>query len=151
MKVFVYFNLHKKVWSVKALEGRNKGRVIAHADKVLLRDVTFKVSEAGRQRVIREGRKNVHAGAVGTLEAFTGELKNNMPWWHQVWGSEDHAYAKYARNHGVQVSYNPYLCGSFFHRVNDKAIPNPVSSAPMVFMGKKVVFTFDPCNMEETV
>jgi hypothetical protein len=46
MKVFVYFNLHKKVFSVKALEGDKKGLVIAHADKITL-------------------RKNVHAGVVG--------------------------------------------------------------------------------------
>tara|TARA_Y100001951_G_scaffold104784_1_gene117735 strand:+ start:1711 stop:2142 length:432 start_codon:yes stop_codon:yes gene_type:complete len=67
LKVYVYFNLHKKVFSVKALEGANKGRVIAHAECVKLRDCTFKVSEAGRQRVLREQKKYVHAGVVGTL------------------------------------------------------------------------------------
>ena len=67
MKVFVYFNLHRKCFSVKALEGVNKGRVIKHAFFVALEDVTFKVSEAGRQRVLKEQRKNVHAGVVGTL------------------------------------------------------------------------------------
>lgn len=29
--------------------------------------MTFKISESGRQRVIREGKKNVHAYAVGIL------------------------------------------------------------------------------------
>lgn len=67
MKVFVYFNLHRKCFSVKALEGVNKGHVIDHANFVALEDVTFKVSEAGRQRVLLEKRKNVHAGVVGTL------------------------------------------------------------------------------------
>lgn len=67
MKVFVYFNLHRKCFSVKALEGVNKGRVIKHAHFVALENVTFKVSEAGRQRVLKEQRKNVHAGVVGTL------------------------------------------------------------------------------------
>ncbi|AEJ94527.1 hypothetical protein FGG52_gp77 [Mycobacterium phage Backyardigan] len=67
MKVFVYFNLHRKMWSVKALEGPDKGRVIARSHYVILRDVTPKVSEAGRQRVLREGKKNVHAGLVGEL------------------------------------------------------------------------------------
>jgi hypothetical protein len=65
MKVFVYFNLHKKVWSIKALEGERKGRVIAHKDFVILGDAKAKVSEAGRQRVLRERKKNVHAGLVG--------------------------------------------------------------------------------------
>lgn len=69
-KVFVYFNLHKKVWSVKALTGDCKGRVISHSAMVSLINVEFRVSEAGRQRVIREGRKNVHAGVVGYLASL---------------------------------------------------------------------------------
>ena len=70
VKVYVYFNLHKKCFSIKALEGNCKGLVVAHADAVSLKDVAFKVSEAGRQRVIKEKRKNVHAGVVGYLEGF---------------------------------------------------------------------------------
>jgi hypothetical protein len=65
MRVFVYRNLRKKCFSIKALEGPNKGRVIARRHFVDLTDVTFKVSEAGRQRVLRTGQKNVHAGLVG--------------------------------------------------------------------------------------
>lgn len=38
-----------------------------HSPQVVLHDATFKVSEAGRQRVLRERRKNVHAGVAGTL------------------------------------------------------------------------------------
>ncbi|AFV51219.1 hypothetical protein First_0089 [Mycobacterium phage First] len=67
MRVFVYWNLHRGMWSVKALEGPDKGRVIARERHVILRNVIGKVSEAGRQRVLREGRKNVHAGLVGEL------------------------------------------------------------------------------------
>ena len=94
MKVFVYFNLHRKCFSVKALEGINKGRVIKHAFFVALENVTFKVSEAGRQRVLKEQRKNVHAGVVGTLVPCIDAV-----------GSE-------------RVTYNPYkgsnftLCGT---------------------------------------
>lgn len=91
MRVFVYFNLHKKVWSVKALDGESKGRVIAHLPSVSLFSATFKVSEAGRQRVIRERTKNVHAGIVGYL----------------VGDKEIPSEAK-------SVRYNPYLRGEFF-------------------------------------
>ncbi len=66
MRVYVYFNLHRKCFSIKALEGAMKGRVIAHRDNVLLFHTTFKVSQAGRERVIREKRKNVHAFSVNT-------------------------------------------------------------------------------------
>lgn len=72
MKVFVYFNLHKKVFSVRAMEGENKGRVIAHTTTVELRDAVFKVSQAGRERVLKEKRKNVHAGVQGQWVAWTG-------------------------------------------------------------------------------
>ena len=67
MKVFVYYNLHKKLWSVKALEGPQKGRVITRSWYVTLLDAKPRVSQAGRNRVLREKRKNVHAGLVGTL------------------------------------------------------------------------------------
>ena len=70
VKVYVYFNLHKKCFSVKALGGITKGLVVAHTNTVTLTDVTFKVSEACRQRVLKEQRKNVHAGVVGYLQGF---------------------------------------------------------------------------------
>jgi hypothetical protein len=66
--VEVYWNLHRECFSV-----RTKGRVVAHAARLKLTNVTFKVSEAGRARVLREQRKNVHAFIVGRLGVFTGE------------------------------------------------------------------------------
>lgn len=64
-KVFAYKNLHKDCWSFKVLEGPEKGRVKAWVDKMALKDVVFKVGQAGRLRVIKEKQKNVHAGLVG--------------------------------------------------------------------------------------
>lgn len=112
MRVFVYFNLHKKCLSVKALEGESKGRVIAHADSVELVNATFKVSQAGRQRVLRERRKNVHAGVVGTM--------TNLP-------------AHYSTIHIAEafytpVKYNPYRFDSFVTAVNE----SPVTTARRV-------------------
>jgi hypothetical protein len=95
-KVFVYFNLHRKCLSIKALSGPNKGRVIAHASSVILADALFKVSEAGRMRVIQEKRKNVHAGIVGTVQSM-----DNMA-----------DYVKWAYL-GNPVKYNPYKFESF--------------------------------------
>lgn len=89
MKVFVYWNLRKKTWSVRALDGPDKGRVIFHSAHVLLSDAQGKVSQAGRLRVIRERRKNVHAGLVGHLaglsrhENFTGLKINYNPYKHE--------------------------------------------------------------------
>jgi hypothetical protein len=96
MKVFVYWNLHKGKWSIKALEGPNKGRVIDRADTVLLQVARPKVSEAGRQRVLKEKRKNVHAGVVGYLV-----------------NASDVALAVPAESYGV--TYNPYFYSTFVH------------------------------------
>jgi hypothetical protein len=93
MKVFVYFNLHKRVFSVKALEGKDKGRVIGHRTMLAIDSPTFKVSEAGRQRVIREKRKNVHAGVVGFLTSPYDWTKEEVLW--------------------TPVLYNPYVFSSF--------------------------------------
>jgi hypothetical protein len=61
-RVFVYRNLHKRMWSVKSAE---TNRLLCHCSNLILKQCQFKVSEAGRQRVIRERRKNVHAGIYG--------------------------------------------------------------------------------------
>ena len=113
MKVFVYFNLHKKCFSIKALEGAMKGRVVAHRDNVLLFHTTFKVSQAGRERVLREKRKNVHAGVVGEL------IRTNVPLVHMP--------------QMVSVTYNPYKYESFVRKYNDFM---PVNTAVWVHMGR---------------
>lgn len=107
MRVFVYRNLHKNCWSVKALEGENKGRVIHHAQNVNLVNCTFKVSKAGRERVLREQCKNVHAGVVGTL-SFVGDLGDTG-----LWKSASTYYAF------VPVTYNPYKYNTFVRKHND--------------------------------
>jgi hypothetical protein len=103
VKVFVYKNLHATrknggvtVYSVKALDGPDKGRVIARSSHVLLTDVRPKVSQAGRRRVLREGRKNVHAGLVGNLVSL-----DRRPF------------------HGDVITYNPYMYDSFVFKAYD--------------------------------
>lgn len=62
-KYRVYWNLHKKVWS---LQDRTTGRVCNHVTAFTLYDAKFVVRKAGQAKVRREGKKNVHAFAVGT-------------------------------------------------------------------------------------
>lgn len=64
MNVFCYRNLNRKgvVWSVK---NTKSGLVVDRASEVILMDVTLKVSQAGRARVIKNKRRNVHAGVQG--------------------------------------------------------------------------------------
>ena len=97
-KVFVYYNLRSHVWSVKALTGANKGLVIAHAEYVTLKNAIPRVSEAGRQRVLRDKQKNVHAGIVGEWVPFEPPAV-----------------------HTVAISYNPYKGPTFTFRSNGEA------------------------------
>ncbi len=65
-RVEVYWNLHKNCYSVRALTGENKGRVVAHPAGVSLDGVTFAVQPAGRAKTLAQRRKNVHAYVRGT-------------------------------------------------------------------------------------
>jgi hypothetical protein len=100
MKTYVYFNLRKKCFSIK-----RKGIVIAHADKVYVTNAEFKVSEAGRRRVLKDKRKNVHAYVVG--DVCSGSIKD-----------------------GVEVTYNPYLFKNFVTKIESR----PVRSAESVLL-----------------
>lgn len=64
MKVEVYRNLNNGRLSIR--DAKTK-LVVGHADRVKLTDVTFHVSQAGRERVLRERRKNVHAVVRGYM------------------------------------------------------------------------------------
>jgi hypothetical protein len=152
-QVRCYWNLHARCWSIQDAKTR---RVIGHATRVLLRDVAFKVSEAGRQRVLREGRKNVHAFAVGELSAadWMETLRGPMPW---ITG--DIHYQKHAKEKGRLVSYNPRRAGTFMVQVGypeapGQAVREPIHEAPMAWLGGyaagfAIVIAFDPCLMTE--
>lgn len=88
-KYYIYRNLHKNCFSV-----RYKGKVIEHLDELYAYDVTFKVNEAGRQKVLATKTKNVHAFVVCSEYEYTNP---NL-----------HKWAK------VLVRYNPYEAGHFF-------------------------------------
>lgn len=57
----VYYNLHKRKLSIQEKRVNDSGKkvwkVVRHADSIFLEDVKFKVSEVGRQRVIKEKKK----------------------------------------------------------------------------------------------
>jgi hypothetical protein len=105
LKVFIYFNLHKNCWSV-----RHNGKVIAHVDSIALTNVTFKVSKAGRARVLATKHKNVHAGVFGEVVpmSFVQALYDWTP-----------------------VTYNPYKYETFVQKSDQK----PVYHAETVTMG----------------
>ena len=59
----VYRNLHKKVYSIK-----QGNLVVAHSFRLCLRDFKTIVSKKGREKVLIDKRKNVHAFLEGYYE-----------------------------------------------------------------------------------
>lgn len=55
-KFYIYRNLTRGGFSV-----RYKGKVIDHADCIMAHGVTYVVNQKGRERVLREKKKYVHA------------------------------------------------------------------------------------------
>jgi len=100
-RVEVYRNLHTDCFSV-----RHNGKVIDAVHSCLLKDVTFVVQPAGRAKVLRERKKNVHAFVRGTR---VDEIKIKV---------------------GQPLVYNPYKRDSFYYRCNGQ----PIYTAGLVLM-----------------
>ena len=65
----VYYNFRKKTFSVQE-KVNGSWKVVEHTNEIFIRNATFKVSEAGRQRVLKDKRKNVHAFILGERFPF---------------------------------------------------------------------------------
>lgn len=98
--VEVYRNLTRNCYSVRSVE---TGRVQAHVTEFCLHDCEFRVSEAGRQRVLRERRKNVHAVIRGILV--------NANYWHR--GIRRAPWPPMPLEGAERVTYNPYEVSKF--------------------------------------
>ena len=121
MKVSVYKNLTKGLFSIRACGGPAKGRVIAHADKVALVGVGFHVGKLGQAEVRRTGHKNVHAFVTGILigwggpkafahgkgvEVLEGKLCGD-------WNVVAEAILRSTQERGDRFTYNPYKHDGF--------------------------------------
>lgn len=98
-KVFVYKNLHKGCWSIK-----QDGLVKAHATELTLYGCNMKINRKGRERVLMEKRKNVHAGIKGYLKDADLE---------RVWSD-------LPEDQFIEITYNPYKYSSFV-QIEDNA------------------------------
>ncbi len=74
MKVRVYRNLHKKCWSVQRHIPKKGWRLYGHFEELSLKDAKFIIHQAGRLKVQREKRKNVHAYVEGEILNYIVDL-----------------------------------------------------------------------------
>ena len=108
MRVEVYRNLHKNCWSIRNLK---TGRVVRHSNEVFIEDAKFVVQPAGREKVLREKKKNVHAFVRG----------NWLPY-------KPHKISKtFLPN---TYSYNPYKFNHFYNIETEERI----DSSPFVML-----------------
>lgn len=111
-KVYVYRNLNRK-GVVYSLKSRKTGLVVDRLTNFAIENCEFKVSQAGRARVLANKRKNVHAGIVGTRTT-----------------------KRLSKSGLVQVYYNPYKTDSFINIKTGK----PVLKAKYVVFSEDGVF-----------
>ena len=118
MRVEVYFNLHKYIWSVRSAK---TGRVILHTDKVHIRNPEFVVRQAGRERVLREGKKNVHAFVRGEATYFDDFDPDHHPNYLD-YTLDDFDYEN--RPMLDIIGYNPYKYVGFVKMPDEKLVRN---------------------------
>lgn len=114
-KVRVYRNLRNGMWSVV-----QAGIVNCHVSHLWLKNAKMIVSESGRQRVIRERRKNVHA-------YIEGELVESFPY------IDGRCNTRLAPS----ITYNPYKAATFI--CNKK----PIYKSNTLYFSKNVIYNHD--------
>lgn len=92
MIVQVYKNLNKSraaKQNIYSVRDKKSGLVIGHVKNICLKNCKFKVSEAGRQRVLREKRKNIHAIIEGeTCKTSIEKLDSHQQIWYNPYKTD---------------------------------------------------------------
>lgn len=115
MRVEAYWNLHFNVISFR--ETARGGRV-QHTESLHLKNVKFAVQPAGREKVLREERKNVHAFVRGEVVSVGQGTPPRDKW--------------------VRATYNPYKYESFVIADTEE----PIFSAREVVIEDKRIYVW---------
>ena len=75
MRVELYWNVDLEKFSVKALEGEYKNKVVGHIRHAQVTNAKFVVQPSGQKRVRESGQKNVHAFVRGHLNTDNWHIK----------------------------------------------------------------------------
>ena len=123
-KIEVYRNLHKNCFSV-----RHKGKVVGYlhdSEQLALTNVKFVVQPAGRAKVLRENKKNVHAFVRGDYVGYENNLTNNL------------YFGEFKDLDFYAVSYNPYKSDKFV--VKETGEPIESNSEALIRGGKVLLY-----------
>ena len=137
MKVQVYRNLHNGLISIQDL---STGLVLGHAYAIDLKRADFIVREAGRQQVIKEKRKNVHAFVRGEVvdvlnfKSFKGRsLEMDLKYITEDENGHDTGLYTLLQRGSMgsswvtttKVSYNPYKAPHFVGPEGEEVASSP--------------------------
>ena len=141
MKLEAYYNLHKNCISARPIGGR-----VRHYEILCLEDASFSVQPAGRKKVLKEKKKNVHAFVRGNLLSCSPYYQHS----HDYEGVSINLSIDRLREDARynEVTYNPYKYESFVRKHNEQ----PVQYAPHVWIINKHIFVpsiFPPKKEEQ--
>lgn len=101
----LYRKLHKGSFSIQSyIKDKGGYHVTDRATSAILEDCTFRVYESGRQKVLKEKRKNVHA--------------------YVEFGSYRKIQVDIDVTNLREIYYNPYRYNSFVYRDSEKIVSN---------------------------
>ena len=119
-KVAVYRNLHKNCLSIQSRERKDYGKIIGYCKSIFIKYPKFIIREKGRLKVIKEGRKNVHAFVVGDCP--------NLKQWSWL------GNITMGGNPTTKLFYNPYKYSNFVDKDG-----NPVHKARAVLVNTNYI------------
>lgn len=133
----IYRNLNNGKVSIK---DKQTNLVVGHADEVWIDKPKFIVSEAGRQRVLKEKRKNVHAYVEGEVVKTVGFVTRN--------GGvvrDNTLLSPLELSTGLPVHYNPYTYSHFYfcHSYDGFEMRERINSAELAYVnnyGKMLIW-----------
>ena len=117
--VDIYFNLHKNKYSIKC---RRTGKVIMHSDRVYCGKPEFIVQPAGREKVLKDKKKNVHA----FVRTSNWTLSTTPKWIPEM--------------NWIRVFYNPYKAAFFHYEDGSKVISNHLQCKMIIEDNKPYIF-----------
>ena len=121
-RVYVYFNLHRKCFSV-----RQGTRVVAHTNQLCLKDVKYLVQPAGRAKVLKEKKKNVHAGLSGyyvervPVPAVSFDVTYNPYKYDSFVDTQDHEARNGQSMHTLHVEMGENIEAIFTRNISQKS------------------------------
>lgn len=129
MRTEAYYNLHKQCLSARPIGG-----YVKHYQFLCLRGVKFAVQPAGRQKVLSEKKKNVHAFVRGDMVTWSPHRKEGEFYPDIDDGISVERFREDDRYD--EVTYNPYKYESFVRKHNEQ----PIYEADHVWIVGKHIF-----------